>query len=182
MNMLVRFFIMISLLKQQQKQQPVGQMSLALVTVPIVRDYRILPHDMGFRTHLPNYRYLSFIELNITHWLLSCGNQQNRKSLRWIIAMQEMIYLKEVRFLDKITVSSQVVGWDHKYVYFTHRFLVKNQLMAVGMTKVLLINKQAGKKQGACPPSDLGMVGEQLTDVINTWNTHQTAVKSTSFS
>src|SRR5699024_6780903 len=104
----------------------------------------------------------------------ACAHQQNQKSLRWIIAMQEMIYLKEVKFLDKITVSSQVVGWDHKYVYFTHRFLVKNQLMAVGITKVLLI-----KKQGACPPSEFNMVGEQLSDVIATWNTHQSAVKST---
>ena len=178
MNMLVRFFIMISLLKQQQKQhqkqQLNGQMSLELVTAPTLRHYRILPHDMGFRTHLPNYRYLSFIELNITHWLLVCCHQTNRKYLRWIIAMQEMIYLKEVKFLDKISVSSQVVGWDNKYVYFTHRFLVKSQLMAVGMTKVLLINKQ-----GTCPPSELNMLGEQLTDVITTWNTHQTAVKST---
>ena len=63
MNMLVRFFIMVSLLKQQQKQQATVHMSLELVTAPTLRDYRILPHDMGFRTHLPNYRYLSFIEL-----------------------------------------------------------------------------------------------------------------------
>ena len=179
MNMLVRFFIMISLLKQQQKQhheqQLNGQMSLEFVTAPTLRHYRILPHDMGFRTHLPNYRYLSFIELNITHWLLACCYQTNRKSLRWIIAMQEMIYLKEVKFLDKMSVSSQVVGWDNKYVYFTHQFFVKNQLMAVGMTKVVLVSKQ-----GACPPSDFNMIGEQLTDVITTWNTHQTAVKSTS--
>ena len=177
MNMLVRFFIMISLLKQQQQhheQQLNGQMSLELVTAPTLRHYRILPHDMGFRTHLPNYRYLSFIELNITHWLLACCHQINRKSLRWIIAMQEMVYLKEIRFLDKMSVSSQVVGWDKKYVYFTHRFFVKNQLMAVGMTKVLLIDKK-----GACPPNIFNMVGEQLTDVITTWNTHQTAVKST---
>ena len=174
MNMLVRFFIMVSLLKQQQKQQSKGKMSSELVTAPTLRHYRILPHDMGFRTHLPNYRYLSFIELNITRWLLACCHQTNCKFLRWIIAMQEMIYLKEVKFLDKMSVSSQVVGWDNKYVYFTHRFFVKNQLMAVGMTKVLLINKQ-----GACPPNELNMVGEQLTDVITTWNTHQTAVKST---
>ena len=173
MNMLVRFFIMISLLKRQQKQQSTEQTPLARVTAPTLRRYRILPHDMGFRTHLPNYRYLSFIELNITHWLLSCGYQQNRKSLRWIIAMQEMVYLKEVRLLDKMSVSSQVIGWDNKYVYFTHRFLVKSQLMAVGMTKIVLINQQ-----GTCPPSDLGMIDTQNTDLIATWNSHQTAIKS----
>ncbi|ALF59233.1 acyl-CoA thioesterase [Psychrobacter urativorans] len=174
MNMLLRFFIMVSLLKQQQKQQSTGQLSLETVTAPTLRHYRILPHDMGFRNHLPNYRYLSFIELNITQWLLACCHQKKIKSLRWIIAMQEMVYLKEVKFLDKMSVNSQVVGWDNKYIYFTHRFFVKNQLMAVGMTKVVLVNKQ-----GACPPSELNMIGEQFTNVVTTWNTHQNAVKST---
>lgn len=174
MNMLLRFFIMISLLKQQLKQQSVdGQLSMELLTEPVVRHYRVLPHDMGFRNHLPNYRYLSFIELNITRWLLACSHKKGIKSLQWIIAMQETIYLKEIKFLDKMTVSSMVVGWDHKYIYFEHRFFVKSQLMAVGMTKFVLMNKQ-----GKCEPSCLDMVGEQLTDVITSWNTHQTAVKS----
>ena len=67
MNMLIRFFIMVSLLKQQLKQQLTSEsLSVETLTVPIVRHYRVLPHDMGFRDHLPNYRYLSFIELNIT--------------------------------------------------------------------------------------------------------------------
>lgn len=174
MNMLLRFFIMTSLLKQQLKQQSVcEQLSVEMLTAPIVRHYRVLPQDMGFRNHLPNYRYLSFIELNITRWLLACSHQKGLKSLQWIIAMQEMVYLKEIKFLDKMSVNSSLVGWDHKYVYFEHRFFVKSQLMAVGMTKFVLVNKQ-----GKCTPNCLDMAGEQLTDVITSWNTHQTAVKS----
>lgn len=174
MNMLLRFFIMIGLLKQQLKQQEVdGLFSIETLTKPVVRHYRVLPHDMGFRDHLPNYRYLSFIELNITRWLLACSHQKGIKSLQWIIAMQEVIYLKEIKFLDKMAVNSALAGWDSKYIYFEHRFFVKNQLMAVGMTKFILIDKQ-GKRDPSC----LDMAGEQLTDVINSWNTHQIAVKS----
>lgn len=175
MNMLLRFFIMISLLKQQLKQQSTGQINIEKVTAPILRHYRILPHDMGFRNHLPNYRYLSFIELNITKWLILCAHQQSDTSLRWVIAMQEMMYLKEVKFLNKMAISSQVIGWDKKYIYFQHQFFVKSQLMAVGMTKIILLDKQ-----GKCTPSVLNMTGEQVTDVINTWSIHQTAVKSES--
>ncbi|TXD96601.1 acyl-CoA thioesterase [Psychrobacter frigidicola] len=174
MNMLLRFFMMSSLLKQQLNKQSVGvSLSNEVLTASTVRHYRVLPHDMGFRNHLPNYRYLSFIELNITQWLLACCHQKGLKGVQWIIAMQEVIYLKEIKFLDKMTVTSMVVGWDNKYVYFEHRFFVKNQLMAVGMTKFVLMNNQ-----GKCKPSVLDMVGEQLTDVITSWNTHQTAVKS----
>ncbi len=175
MNMLIRFFIMSSLLKQQLKQQSLSErLSVKSLTAPIVRHYRILPHDMGFRDHLPNYRYLSFIELNVTRWLTSCCHQKGIKPLNWVIAMQEMIYLKEIKFLDKMMVNSQLVGWDKKYVYFEHRFFVKSQLMGVGMTKFVLKDKIGNK----CTPDILDMAGEQLTDVVNSWNKHQVAIKS----
>ncbi|MBE0445239.1 acyl-CoA thioesterase [Psychrobacter sp. FME5] len=174
MNMLIRFFIMVYLLKQQLKKQSVSEpLSIDTLMAPIVRYYRVLPHDMGFRDHLPNYRYLSFIELNITNWLMACSHQKGIKNLGWIIAMQEMVYLKEIKFLDKMTVNSTLVGWDNKYVYFETRFFVKNQLMGVGMTKFVLTDKK-----GKCLPAILDMTGEQLNEVINSWNKHQVAVKS----
>ena len=174
MNMLIRFFIMVNLLKQQLKQQSVsGRLSVDKLTAPIVRHYRVLPHDMGFRDHLPNYRYLSFIELNITQWLMACCYQKGIKNLGWIIAMQEMVYLKEIKFLNKMSINSTLVGWDKKYVYFETRFFVKSQLMGVGMTKFVLKDKR-----GKCAPEVLDMTGEQLNEVIRSWNRNQVAIKS----
>lgn len=174
MNMLIRFFIMVSLLKQQLKQQSVKEkLSIEQLSTPVVRRYRVLPHDMGFRDHLPNYRYLSFIELNITRWLMACCHQKDIKNLGWIIAMQEMVYLKEIKFLNIMSVNSTLVGWDKKYVYFETRFFVKNQLMGVGMTKFVLTDKE-----GKCAPEVLDMLGEQTNDVIDSWNQHQVAIKS----
>ncbi|MGM8910925.1 acyl-CoA thioesterase [Psychrobacter sp. 1U1] len=177
MNMLIRFFIMTSLLKKQLKLQNASEkLTTEMLSAPIARQYRVLPHDMGFRDHLPNYRYLSFIELNITRWLMTCVHQKGIKPLNWVIAMQEMVYLKEIKFLDKMTVSSELVGWDKKYIYFETRFFVKSQLMGVGMTKFLLKDKHGDK----CTPEVLDMADEQLSDVITSWNKHQVAVKSES--
>ncbi len=175
MNMLIRFFIMTSLLKQQLKHQPASQkLSEEVITAPTVRHYRVLPHDLGFRDHLPNYRYLSFIELNVTQWVATCCHHQDVQPLNWVIAMQEMVYLKPIKFLDKIKLSSVVAGWDHKYIYFEHHFFVKNQLMGIGMTKFIFEDKK-GKRH---TPEVLDMKGEQLNDVINSWNKHQVAIKS----
>lgn len=174
MNMLLRFLIMTSLLRQELKNQSVGEnLSEEVLRAPVIRNYRVLPHDLGFRDHLPNYRFLSFIELNVTKWLKMCCHQKGIKTPEWIVAMQEIIYLKQIKFLDKMTLRSAVAGWDKKYVYFEHHFFVKDQLMAVGMTKFVLMNKQ-----GQQAPAILDMIGEELTDVIMTWNTHQVAVKS----
>ena len=175
MNMLLRFFIMVSLLKQQLKHEPMSEtISLETLIAATVRTSRVLPHDMGFRDHLPNYRYLSFIELNVTRWVMARCHEKGIKPLNWVIAMQEMVYLKQIKFLDKMTLSSAVAGWDHKYVYFEHRFFVKNQLMGVGMTKFVFTDDT-----GMRTPEVLDMTGERLTEVINTWNNHQVAVKST---
>ena len=89
--------------------------------------------------------------------------------------MQEMVYLKQVRLLDSMTVDAILVGWDKKYVYFESRFFVKKQLMGIGMTKFVFTDNR-GK---ICTPTVLDMQGEQLTEVLNTWNSHQTAIKST---
>lgn len=174
MNMLIRFFIMMALLKSQLKQQATtAALTQEQLFKPVTRSYRILPHDMGFRNHLPNYRYLSFIELNVTQWLTQMSHQLEQSGLMWIISMQEMVYLKEVKFLDKLTIQSTLEGWDDKYVYFQHYFFVKNTLMAIGMTKFILISKS-----GKLAPAALDMQGQHMTPVIDTWNGHQVAIKS----
>lgn len=190
MNMLIRFFIVMALLKrehsesnknsEQNKTAQQGSDNTVKVSTedlfrPFSRSYRVLPHDMGFRDHLPNYRYLSFIEINVTAWLYKILKQNGMGglSLDWIISMQEMVYLKEIKFLDKMTVTSALEGWDEKYVYFQHHFYVKDTLMAVGLTKFVLFNKK-GKQLPSC----IGMEGESLTEVIETWNANQMAIKS----
>lgn len=174
MNMLIRFFIMMALLKSQLKQQEQSRfIDQEQLFAPIERQYRILPHDMGFRNHLPNYRYLSFIELNITSWLTQLSHHKGISGLMWIISMQEVVYLKEVELLDKLQVKSKLEGWDEKYGYFQHYFFVKNTLMAIGMTKFILIDK-SGKQS----PEVLDMQDTHISPVIETWNQHQTAIKS----
>lgn len=190
MNMLIRFFIVMALLKreysepnknsEQNKTAQQGDDSAIKICTedlfrPFSRSYRVLPHDMGFRNHLPNYRYLSFIEINVTAWLYKILRQNSLGglSMDWIISMQEMVYLKEIKLLDKMTVSSALEGWDEKYVYFQHHFYVKDTLMAIGLTKFVLTNKQ-----GRQSPASLGMEGESLTEVIETWNANQVAIKS----
>ena len=190
MNMLIRFFIVMALLKREHSEsiknsgqsktaQQEGDNTVKVSTEdlfrPFSKSYRVLPHDMGFRNHLPNYRYLSFIEINVTAWLYKILKQNGLGglSMDWIISMQEMVYLKEIKFLNKMTVTSTLEGWDEKYVYFQHHFYVKDTLMAIGLTKFVLFNKK-----GKHLPASIGMQGEHLTEVIETWNANQQAIKS----
>ena len=110
MNMLIRFFIVMALLKREHSEsiknsgqskttQQEGDNAVKVSTEdlfrPFSKSYRVLPHDMGFRNHLPNYRYLSFIEINVTAWLYKILKQNGLGglSMDWIISMQEMAIL-----------------------------------------------------------------------------------------
>lgn len=166
MNMLLRFLLLLLTLRQQRLQ---GVPRPALTGV-IENSYRVLPHDMGWRDHLPNYRYLSFIELNVQQWL---QQQTMIEGMGWIISSQQMTYLKEVKFLDKMTVKSQVLGWDSKYFYFRHEFFVKNQLTGVALTKFVLVDNN----KNVLSTSLLTDKPEQTHPVIDSWLANQQEIK-----
>lgn len=163
--MLLRYLILSLLVKNETKKG-------MNFTQPISRQYRILPQDMGFRNHVPNYRYLSFIELNIQQWFMC---QNTLEKAQWIIAAQQMTYLKQGKFLDKMTVKSQVLGWDNKYFYFRHEFLVKHTVIAVGITKIVLMNANQ-----VLTTDLIADKPEQMHPVITTWQANQNEIKQQS--
>lgn len=163
MNLLFRYLLLTLWLKEHRDTKP-------KVTDAITRQYRILPHDMGFRDHVPNYRYLSFIELNIEQWFVQQNPTPNAK---WIISSQQMTYLQQGRLFDKVTARSQLLGWDAKYFYFRHEFLVKGQVIAVALTKfVVMLGSQV------LATNTIADKPEQSHPVITSWQANLAEIKN----
>lgn len=159
MNLLIRYLIMCLSFNHSNN---------ATYTAPITRSYRILPHDMGFRDHVPNYRYLSFIELNIQQWFMG---QNTIEGAKWIISAQQMTYLKQGRLFDKVTAKSQLLGWDSKYFYFRHEFIVKKQVIAVALTKFVLM------AEAVLPTTTITNTPEKTHPVITSWQANLSEIK-----
>lgn len=165
MNMLLRLLMVVFFTNQQLKNT---NKKPTTFTQPIHQSFRVLPHDLGWRDHLPNYRFFSFIELNIIKWLkLNLG-----EVIDWPIVSQEMVYIKRVKPLDKFTVTSQLITWDDKYVYFQHAFNVKNQLVATGISKIMLI-----KNQTKLSPTMLITGTPPNTALLVSWQQHLQQLK-----
>ena len=163
--MLIRYLLLLGLLKKSQQ----AGASVPHFSQPILRNYRILPHDMGFRDHIPNYRYLSFIELNIEQWF---REQSSIADAKWIIAAQQMTYLKQGKLWNKVLLSSQLLGWDSKYFYFRHEFTVKGQLIAIALTKFVIM------ADGQVIATDkIVDKPQQMHPVVTTWQANQNAIK-----
>lgn len=163
MNLLFRYLLLTLWLKEHHDAKP-------SLTDRIERQYRILPHDMGFRDHVPNYRYLSFIELNIEQWFVQ---QKPKPNAKWIIASQQMTYLQQGRLFDKVTARSQLLGWDAKYFYFRHEFLVKGKVIAVALTKFVVM---AANK--VVPTDTMTDQPEQSHPVITSWQANLAEIKN----
>ena len=121
-------------------------------------------HDLGWRDHLPNYRFLSFMELGAFHFFHGARLALSGKYNSRMIAAQEVIYLQPIRPFQKIEMTTRLIGWDEKYLYFQHDFRVKGKLKAVGLVKEICM--KAGKK--VSPQELLGEL-EKKTPVIESW-------------
>ena len=164
MNMLIRFFLLWLAGKTDR-----GLTETASLT------YRIQLHDMGWRDHLPNYRFFSFMELGrFDAWRGFKGQLKQKPGLR-MIAAQDMVYIRPVSFLAKLRMDTKLLSWDEKYVYFQHDFYVKNTLVATGLVKEACIYR--GKK---VLPDDLLADDAPVTDVTAYWSQLQQGIRDLS--
>ena len=101
--------------------------------------FRVWLHDLGWRDHLPNYRVFSFMELGrFGIWHQSRLALSGRYSLR-MIAAQDFVYLKPLRPFQAFTMTTDILSWDEKYIYYQHQFFCDNNLVALGLVKEIAI-------------------------------------------
>lgn len=132
--------------------------------------FRVWPHDLGWRDHLPNYRFCSFFELGRLHFwqgtrLAWQGHYRSR-----MIAAQDILYLRPVPALAAFSCETQLLGWDTKYCYFIQRIYRGQQLCALALVKEVCL--KAGRPVNLLPllgaPQDCAPMQrwQQLYDVL----------------
>jgi len=139
--------------------------------------YRIQLHDMGWRTHLPNFRFLSFMELGRFSYWRSIRSELKRDTGMRMIAAQEMIYIRPVGLLARLTMDTCLIGWDQKYVYFRHDFYVGKKLVATGVVKEACVVK------GSVIAPDEVFRGEsprEAAGLLESWQKFQSEIRSAS--
>jgi len=128
------------------------------------QSFRVWPHDLGWRDHLPNYRVYCFMELGrFAFWHGTRLAQSGSYRVR-MVAAQDFVYLRPIAPFAVFHCDTRLMGWDQKYLYFRQDFFVKGKLVGVGLVKEACLNK--GKVVD--PKYIVGEVAETTT-VINSW-------------
>lgn len=135
--------------------------------------FRVWPHDLGWRDHLPNYRFFSFLELGrFEVWHASRLPFSGRYQTR-MIAAQELVYLRPIRPLSAFNCQTRLLGWDHKYCYYLHQVYCRGQLAAVGLVKEVCLHRGL-----VVAPQTVLQLPAQTVPVLEHWQQLQQQLKA----
>lgn len=164
MNLILRAFIVSLLSKMGSKKAITDASELT---------FHVMPHDLSFRDHLPNFRYLSFFEIGRQHVLEQARVNRKTGYDGRLIAAQDVTYLQEVRPFQRFKCKTEIIGWDHKYCYFLHRVYSDKSLSTVALAKETFVAN--GKV--IAPSQIFNLESPALDEALSKWRELQQAVR-----
>lgn len=103
--------------------------------------FRVMPWDCDLNLHLTNGRYPVWLDLVRTRFFIEIGASHLfiKQGWRSVLASQTVTFIREIKPLAKVQVTSEVLHWNRKYLYLEHRFLVDGKLHASALARVAML-------------------------------------------
>ncbi|AUL73364.1 thioesterase [Pseudoalteromonas sp. 13-15] len=136
MNLYIRLLLLFFKIKRNKHYQDL------LDTVDI--DYKALPTDCDINLHLTNSRYLAMMDLSRTWMTERVGLLKQIMKRRWfpIVNATAITYIRDIKPMQKYTISTKLVGWDHKYFYIEQKFHSDRGLHAIAYVRGVFKSKK----------------------------------------
>ena len=137
--------------------------------------------DLDPMLEMNNGRVLTVYDIGRTDFIIRTGLGRLLLKKRWgmVVAGSTIQYRRRIRFLDKVTIKTHIVGIDKRWIYLEHSMWVKGKpcssmLLRTGVTeggKVIettRVLKSLGKEDWELPPT--GYVAEWIaSDADRPW-------------
>ncbi|WP_105167047.1 thioesterase family protein [Pseudoalteromonas sp. T1lg23B] len=106
--------------------------------------FRVLPSDCDINLHLTNSRYLAFMDLARTWMTERIGLFSAVMKKRWfpIVNATAITYIRDIKPFESFSVSTRLVGWDHKYFYIEQKFHSARGLHAIAYVRGVFRSKK----------------------------------------
>lgn len=103
-----------------------GFVSLASATEVVVRCSLT---DLDPMLEMNNGRVLTIYDIGRTDFIIRTGLGKQLLKQRWgmVVAGSTIQYRKRIRWFDKVTIKTQLVGIDEKWLYLEHSMWVKGK-------------------------------------------------------
>ncbi len=151
MNLLFRMFLTIFLAGRAKKLEPLDVSS---------KHMRVLPNDLDVQMHMNNGRFLSIMDLGRLDLMVRLGFWGIARQRGWfpLVGSVKTDYRRPLTVFQKFEMTTQIVGWDDRWVFVEQQLLSGGKLCARALLKTMIRSKQ-----GLVTPQEvMGVTGFQF--------------------
>ena len=91
--------------------------------------------DVRFMANSKYFYYMDFIRLELL-FRSKLYDNTIKKGMFPVLGSQKIIYKKPLKLWSRFSITLVLDGWDDKWVYHKQIFRCKNEIYAIGITKV----------------------------------------------
>jgi acyl-CoA thioesterase FadM len=115
------------------------------VLSPTRRSFSVWITDQDAFGHMTNSRYFSLTDLAMLDYMLKTGALSVARRHGWlpIVSFEDIAFHKMLKFPQRFTIETRLVGWTDAYMVFTHRFCRETRCHADGLTLARFVTRQA---------------------------------------
>jgi len=136
---------------------------------------RVLPNDTDILRHVNNGIYLSLMDLGRTDLMIRSGMWRRMREVGWfpVASHTTVTYRRSLRTWQRYVLETKVIGFDDKAMYVEQRFVVDDEVYAVGYMRGRFLRKSGGTVSVA----ELGELGgvDPATMPVPEWMTRWAA-------
>ena len=113
---------------------------------------RCWPNDLDSNWHMNNGRYLTVMDLGRLDLILRTGLWRVMRERKWypVVGTAKITFRRSIGPFDRFDLTTQILGWDEKWLYIEHRMEKDGVLMARGLVKGIFLSPD-----GKVPMADL---------------------------
>ncbi len=123
-----------------------GLLRPAHIGDPTLISMRVLPTDLDLLWHVNNGVYFSFMDFGRWDMVFRTGlyKLSTQNKIYAVVAGENIKFKKSLKLWDKFQIETQNIGFDDKYFFVRQKFLLKNEVMAIGLVKIRFLKKGGG--------------------------------------
>jgi acyl-CoA thioesterase FadM len=132
MNLIVRLIWVILTAKGRGRMDVTEEGRFAL---------RCWPNDLDTNMHMNNGRYLTIMDLGRLDLIARTGLWPVMRARKWypVIASAKISFRRSLNVFETFELTTQVIGWDDKWLYIEHRMERGGKVMAQAFVKGLFL-------------------------------------------
>jgi acyl-CoA thioesterase FadM len=143
MNLIFRMFLTIFFANRASTLGPLDKSHKAM---------RVLPNDLDVQMHMNNGRYLSIMDLGRIDLMVRTGFWTIARKSGWfpVVGSVRVDYRRQLTVFQRYDMTSQIVGWDDRWIFLEQQFLVGEKIHARAIFKTMIRSKA-----GLVTPADV---------------------------